>query len=271
MICLTFDVEERFHSHLTPEDAPRQWDAGDRIAQIIDHLEAHGHQATFFMVSELAEQYPALTRRIVASGFEVASHTHTHLRIDGDDREKVKADVARSKSVLEDLTGQAVHGFRSPSWSARRSDDWFWDHLVELGFRYDSSLFPFKTHRYGSMRNPVTPFLLRPNLVELPPSVAKLGPLRLPYGGGFYFRLYPRWLTRKLIDRDIGPERAPIVYFHPWEFSPEETRMETGILNSFIANFNNQDTWGSFVELLARYRTTSLNAVAQTYRDSARG
>jgi len=163
------------------------------------------------------------------------------------------------------LTGQAVHGFRSPSWSARRSDDWFWDHLVELGFRYDSSLFPFKTHRYGSMRNPVTPFLLRPTLVEIPPSVAKLGPLRLPYGGGFYFRLYPRWLTRKLIDRDVDRGRSPIVYFHPWEFCPDETRMETGLLNSFIANFNNRGTWDAFVDLLASYRTTSLNVVARTY------
>jgi len=264
MICLTFDVEERFHSHLTPEDAPRRWEAGDRIARILDHLEAHGHRATFFMVSELAERYPALTRRMASSGFEVASHSHTHLRIDGDDRERVKADVARSKAVLEDLTGRPVYGFRAPSWSARRSDDWFWDHLVSLGFRYDSSLFPFKTHRYGSMRNPVTPFRLRANLVEIPPSVSQLGPFRLPYGGGFYFRLYPRWLTRRLIDRDAGPGRAPIVYFHPWEFDPGETRMEAGLLNAFIANFNSGNTWDAFVDLLARYRTGALIDVAES-------
>ena len=266
MICLTFDVEERFHSHLTPEDSPRHWKAGDRIAQILDHLEAHGHQATFFMVSELAERYPDLTRRMATAGFEVASHSHTHLRIDGDDREKIKTDITHSKSVLEDLTGKPVYGFRAPSWTARRSDDWFWDHLVSLGFRYDSSLFPFKTHRYGSMRNPVEPFLLRENLVEIPPSVSKLGPLRLPYGGGFYFRLFPGWLTRKLIDRDIGAGRSPIVYFHPWEFDPDETRMETGLLDAFIANINSKGTWDAFVDLLARYPTSSLAPVAETYR-----
>jgi len=264
MICLTFDVEERFHSHLTPEDAPRRWDAGDRIARILDFLEAQGRRATFFVVSELAEQYPELIRRMADSGFEVGSHSHTHLRLDGDDRELCKSDVARSKTLLEDLTGRPVIGFRAPSWSARLADDWLWDHLVSCGFRYDSSLFPFRTHRYGSFRSPLTPFRLRPDLVEIPPSVSKLGPLRVPYGGGFYFRLYPTWLTRRLIDRDVKAGKAPIVYFHPWEFDSGQTRMEAGLLDAFIANYNSRDTWGRFTDLLARYRTASLGDLLET-------
>jgi polysaccharide deacetylase family protein (PEP-CTERM system associated) len=258
MICLTFDVEERFHSHLTPENAPRRWDAGERIAKILDLLEEGEHRATFFLVSELAEQYPQLVRRMADSGFEVGSHSHTHLRLDGDDRELCKADIARSKQVLEEITGRTVVGFRAPSWSARRSDDWLWDHLVSLGFRYDSSLFPFKTHRYGSMRNPVRPYRLRPGLIEIPPSVSRLGPLRLPYGGGFYFRLYPRWLTRRLIDREVRAGGAPIAYFHPWEFDPIPMRMETGWLDAFIANHNSLATWDRFTDLLRHYRTAAV-------------
>ena len=258
MICLTFDVEERFHSHLTPQDAPRQWDSGERIARILDLLEAGGHRATFFVVSELAERYPELVRRMSDSGFEVGSHSHTHMRLDGDDREFCKSDIARSKAVLEEITGQSVCGFRAPSWSARRSDDWLWDHLLQLGFRYDSSLFPFKTHRYGSMSNSVKPQRLRPGLVEIPPAVSKLGALRLPYGGGFYFRLYPRWLTRYLIDREVKAGGAPIAYFHPWEFDPGPTRMEAGWLDGFIANHNSQSTWERFAELLERYPTSAL-------------
>lgn len=258
MICLTFDVEERFHSHLTPGDAPRRWDAGERIARILDLLEADDHRATFFVVSELAEHYPELIRRMADSGFEVASHSHSHMRLDGDDRELCKGDIARSKAVLEDLTGRPVYGFRAPSWSARRSDDWLWDQLVALGFRYDSSLFPFKTHRYGSLRNPVKPFRLRPELIEIPPSVSKLGPLRLPYGGGFYFRLFPDWLTGRLIDREIHAGGTPIVYFHPWEFDAGPDRMETGMLDAFIANHKSRDSWARFSDLLSRYRTTAM-------------
>ncbi len=258
MICLTFDVEERFHSHLTPHDAPRRWEAGKRIERILDLLEERQRRATFFVVGELAEHYPQLIRRMVSSGFEVASHSHSHPRLDDPDRERCKADIARSKAVLEDLTGRPVLGFRAPSWTARLSDDWLWDHLVDLGFRYDSSLFPFRTHKYGSMSNPLTPFRLRPELVEIPPSVSKLGPFRLPYGGGFYFRLYPRWLTRHLIDREIRAGRTPIAYFHPWEFEPDQPRIEVDLLNRFIANYNIDRTWDEFTDLLADYPTVAL-------------
>jgi polysaccharide deacetylase family protein (PEP-CTERM system associated) len=258
MICLTFDIEERFHSHLTPEDASRAWSEGDRIARILDHLLAGGHRATFFVVGELAENYPKLIRRVAESGFEVGSHSHTHLRLDGDDRELCKSDIARSKAALEDITGRPVIGFRAPSWSAHRADDWLWDHLLDLGFRYDSSLFPFRTHRYGSMRNPVVPFRHPSGLLEIPPSVSRFGPVRLPYGGGFYFRLYPRWLTRRLIDRDIGKRKTPIAYFHPWEFDRETTGMEDGMLNRFIANHNRRDTWDDFADLLDRYPTAAM-------------
>ena len=262
MICLTFDVEERFHSHLTPEDAPQRWAAGARIERILDHLTATGRRATFFIVTELAERYPELIRRAAAAGFELASHSHTHLRLDGD-RDRCKRDIARSKALIEDLTGQAVIGFRAPSWSAQLSDHWLWEHLVALGFRYDSSLFPFWTHRYGSLRNPLRPFRHRSGLLEIPPSVSRLGPLRIPYGGGFYFRLYPRWLTRSLIERDLKARKTPIVYFHPWEFDPDQTRMETGWLNNFIANHNSRGAWDEFIDLVSRYRTTTMGDLSE--------
>jgi len=266
MICLTFDVEERFHSHLTPDDAPRRWDAGARIERILDLLDAGGHRATFFVVGELAEHYPHLIRRMADRGFEVASHSHTHPWMDARARARCTTDISRSKSVIEDLTGRPVVGFRAPSWSARRSDGWLWDHLVQLGLRYDSSLFPFRTHRYGSMSNPLTPFRLAPGLVEIPPSAAGLGPLRLPYGGGFYFRIYPAGLTRHLIDRDLARRKTPVVYFHPWEFDRDPTTMEAGLLNRFIANYNAAGAWDRFADLLKRYRTAAMCDVLETLR-----
>ena len=178
-----------------------------------------------------AERYPALIRRIAEAGFEIGSHSHSHVRLDTGDRTACLLDITRSKRVLEDLAGVPVVGFRAPTWTASLADDWLWDRLIELGFRYDSSLFPFRTHMYGSNDNPVTPFWLRPELLEIPPSVFTLGPLRVPYGGGFYFRLYPLWLTRRLIDSDRSGGKTPVIYLHPWEFDPAETPIETGVLN----------------------------------------
>ncbi len=258
MICLSFDVEERFHSHLTDVAALREWKAGDRIARIVDLLQEHRRVGTFFIVSELAERYPELIRRIAKAGFEIGSHSHSHLRLDTADRAVCLLDITRSKRILEDVAGVPVVGFRAPTWTASLADDWLWDHLIALGFRYDSSLFPFRTHMYGANDNPVRPFWLRPELLEIPPSVWTLGPLRVPYGGGFYFRLYPAWLTRKLIDSDLRRGKTPVIYLHPWEFDPVTTPIEAGVLNRFIGNVNVRKSWDRLDRVLARYETRSL-------------
>ena len=266
MLRLSFDVEERFHSHLTDGTAEREWKTGDRIARIIDLLQAHRRSGTFFIVGELAERYPALIRRIAGAGFEIGSHSYSHLRLDTGDRAVSLLDITRSKRVLEDVAGVPVVGFRAPTWTAARADDWLWDRLIELGFRYDSSLFPFRTHMYGSNDNPVRPFWLRPELLEIPPSVWTLGPLRVPYGGGFYFRLYPAWLTRTLIDGDLRRGRSPVIYLHPWEFDPVETPIETGILNRFIGNVGVRKSWERLDRVLAHYET---RPVVGVYEDLA--
>lgn len=261
MICLTFDLEERFHSHLADAAAARDWKAEDRISRIVDLLQEQRRTGTFFIVGELAEQYPALIRRIAASGFEIGSHTHTHVRLDTGDRGRCIEDIRRSKRVLEDIAGVALIGFRSPTWTAALTDDWLWDHLIALGFRYDSSLFPFKTHMYGSFDNPVRPFWIRPELVEIPPSVWKRGPLRLPYGGGFYFRMYPAWLTRRLIDSDLRDGHAPMIYLHPWDFDTEERSVEAGVVNRLIGNVNAQESWERLRDILSRYETQTVAGV----------
>ncbi len=259
MICLTFDVEERFHSHLTGDDSRRQWQAGDRIARLVDFLEEEGKGATFFIVGELAERYPELIRRIGDAGFEIASHSYSHLRMEAANRRVCEVDVARSKHVLEDISGRAVTGYRSPTWTASLSDDWLWDHLAGLGFEYDSSLFPFKTHLYGSFANPVRPFRLRPRLLEIPPSVASFGPLRVPYGGGFYLRLFPMWMTRWLLARDLRRDKTPILYVHPWELDGHgDEAIESGRLNRFIGNVRADQTWKRLADPVRRYDTLAM-------------
>jgi polysaccharide deacetylase family protein (PEP-CTERM system associated) len=206
VICLTFDVEERFHSHLAPVAAHRAWRMEDRILAIIDELIARERTATFFVVGELAERFPKVVRRMSEAGFEVASHSHTHPRFDRNSAESNHEEIARSRKALEDITGQPVLGFRAPSWSVGLDDEWLWQFLAEEGFRYDSSLFPFRTHMYGSWRNPVRPFRLSSDLVEIPAPVHALGPVRIPYGGGFYFRLYP-WVADPDADEARPRER----------------------------------------------------------------
>jgi len=263
MICLSFDIEERFHSHLTDQAAPREWKAAERTARLVDLLLEHERTGTFFLVGEFAEQHPELVRRIAGAGFEIGSHSYGHIRMEAANCARCTQDITRSKRLLEDLSGGPVVGYRSPTWTASLSDDWLWDHLISLGFQYDSSLFPFRTHMYGSRRNPVRPFRLRPELVEVPPSVWARGGIRLPYGGGFYFRIYPAWLTRWFIDSDLRNGKVPLVYLHPWEFDEEADVVESGALNRFIGNVNVRKSWERLRRLLARYETRTVRSLAE--------
>jgi polysaccharide deacetylase family protein (PEP-CTERM system associated) len=266
MICLTFDIEERFHSNLTVQEAPKHWKMRDRILQIIDLLERHNKKATFFIVGELAAQYPDIIKKLARPGFEAASHSFYHHQLHRTSRRAAKEGISRSKKLIEDLTGQPVYGFRAPSWSARITDTWLWDHLVSEGFRYDASLFPFKTNMYGSFANPAKPFRLHHNLLEIPPSLFQKGLLRIPYGGGFYFRLYPFRLTELMINKDISSGKKPVVYFHPWEFEYDDEKLERG-MNRFIGNYNIRSNWRKLTRLLAEYQTTTMLELSEESGD----
>ncbi len=260
-VCLTFDVEERFHSHLSVPGAKRQYRAGDTVLRLVDWLIERECRATFFVVGEVAEQCPAAIRRVAEAGFEVASHSHTHLRLDRADRRTVRADIARSKQVLEGIVGHAVKGFRAPSWSAHRHDGQFWDDLLDMGFVYDSSLFPVATPMYGSFANPMRPWWVAPGLLEIPPSALGFGPVRLPFGGGFYFRAWPLVLTQAFIAAAPKLGIVPVLYFHPWELEPTSDNIDDGRLKAFIANHGVAATWDRFATVVAQHDTTSMVAL----------
>jgi len=257
-VCLTFDVEERFHSHLTPDDAARNWRLRDRLTSIVDWLQAEGKRATFFVVGELAQAYPDVVRRMTRAGSEVASHSFSHLWVRRENAKLCCDDITRSKNVLEDVTGEPVYGFRAPSWSASVRDDWLWEHLASLGFRYDSSLFPVATSMYGSRDNPVDPHWVCPELLEIPPSVHCLGALRIPYGGSFYFRFYPLAATRWLIGRSVLGRRTPVLYFHPWDFEPADRVLEDTVGRRFVGNVGVRSAWAKFQRLLGEAKAQTM-------------
>src|SRR3546814_3578768 len=61
-------------------------------------FEEAGVKATFFTLGWVAERYPALMRRIVAAGHEVASHGWDHRRVFTMDAAGFRADLLRARS-----------------------------------------------------------------------------------------------------------------------------------------------------------------------------
>src|SRR3546814_3489953 len=103
-------------------------------------FEEAGVKATFFTLGWVAERYPALMRRIVDAGHEVASHGYDHKRVFTFDGAQFRADLRRSRAILEDATGQAVTGYRAPSLSIDRRNPWAHEVLAEEGYAYSSSV-----------------------------------------------------------------------------------------------------------------------------------
>jgi polysaccharide deacetylase family protein (PEP-CTERM system associated) len=210
--------------------------------RLLDILAEAGVKATFFILGWVAERHPAMARRIVADGHEVASHGSEHIRVDRQAPESFRADVRRSKRALEDITGVRVLGYRAPTFSIGRSSTWAHGILAEEGYRYSSSVYPIKHDLYGCPGAPRTPFTPLQGLLEIPLSTVSVLGIDLPASGGGYFRLLPYPLTCWLLTQAGRANRSPaIFYLHAWEIDPEQPRQHSAPLRSRFRHYLNLD------------------------------
>ena len=233
---LTIDVEDYYQvSAFESVVQYNHWERYEsRVEQntyrILDLLDAHCTQATFFVLGWIAERRPTLVRAIHTRGHEVASHGYAHRRIYTQTPSEFLQETQRSKYLLEDIIGHPVLGYRAASYSITAQSLWALDILQEQGFIYDSSIFPIRHDLYGMANAPRFCHVRRgrnqKNLFEIPPSTIQLGGMNMPIAGGGYFRLFPYALTQLAIRHLNKREKQPaIVYFHPWEIDPEQPRI----------------------------------------------
>lgn len=226
------DVEDYFQvSALAPYIRRQDWDrlpcrVEANVERILSLLDEAGHKGTFFTLGWIAQRYPDMVRRIARAGHEIASHGSAHLRATDQSPEQFYEDIDSAKKLLEDLSGQAVKGYRAPSFSIGARNPWALDAIARAGYRYSSSIYPVKHDHYGMPDAPRFPYESREGLIEVPITTARVGRRNLPAGGGGYFRLLPyalsRWLIRRVNEQDCQPA---MFYFHPWEIDPDQPRV----------------------------------------------
>ena len=228
---LTIDVEDWIQSVYDVTAA-----LTDRFVRntqaVLELLAAHDVRATFFVLGLAAEKSPGLVREICGAGHEVQSHGYGHRLIHTQTVAEFREDVVRSKRLLEDITGNAVTGYRAPAFSITQRTLWALDVLVETGFRYDSSIFPVRMRRYGIGGTPRSPCrAITPRgceLTEVPVCCLQIGGTRFPAGGGGYLRMWPYAVTRAAVRQLNGAGEPAVLYIHPYEFAAEELQ-ELGI------------------------------------------
>lgn len=229
---MTVDVEDYFQvAAFDKKIDPADWDnypyrGGDSTRRILDIFSQNNVKATFFTLGWVAERDPELIRLIVEGGHELASHGYWHQKAFTQTRKDFEKDIADSKSLLEDVSGVQVKGYRAPSFSIDKRNEWAFDSLKEAGYIYSSSTYAIAHDHYGTPDWPTKPYRLDNGLWEFPQATVDHVGRRFPVGGGGYFRLFPFALSKFFIESFHKQHNHPyIFYFHPWEIDKDQPKI----------------------------------------------
>lgn len=269
---ISIDVEDWYQVSDFESVAPfSRWDDFEsrvvrNTRRILELLGQYDIRGTFFILTWNAERFPELVKEIDAAGHEIATHGYAHRLVYTQTPEEFRADLQRSLHILEDLTGKTVLGYRAPSFSITKDSMWALDVLLELGLRYDSSIFPLRDKLYGIADSYRFPYVVRQqesqNLIEFPMSTVRVRQTNLPLAGGAYFRLLPyaffRWGMKKL-NRE---GKSTVLYLHPWEIDPEQPRIAARGKRGYSSHYwNLQATENKLVRLLQDFSFAPMREV----------
>ena len=266
---MTVDVEDYFHVSAFENTIDKaDWNSLElrvekNTYRLLELFEQKQAKCTFFTLGWVAERCPNLIKAIVEQGHELASHGYSHQRATIMTPEQFRADVDKSKRVLEDAAGQSIIGYRAPSFSFNDSNTWVYEILKELGFEYSSSTYPIEHDLYGVPNWPRFKYLRDEGIIEIPVPTVNKDEKNTGIGGGGYFRLYPYWLSKKRIDNYLSTEKQPYsFYFHPWEIDPEQPRVSGASLKSKLRHYLNLSRMeGKIIRLLDDYQWDTMKGV----------
>jgi polysaccharide deacetylase family protein (PEP-CTERM system associated) len=267
---LSVDVEEWFQVGAFERVIDKaDWDGlKSRVdyntGKVLDLFGETGVKATFFTLGWVAERHPALIRRIVAEGHEIASHGWDHDRVFTMTTDVFRADLKRARIAIEDASGHKVTGYRAPSFSIDQRTPWAHQVLAEEGYAYSSSVAPLVHDHYGwadAPRHAYRP-IAGSDLIELPITLADVAGRKITTGGGF-FRLFPAAITDRAVARANRDEHRPAVfYFHPWEVDPDQPRVARAPLKSRLRHYSRLGAMaGKFRGLVKRHDWGRIDAV----------
>ncbi|NQU05361.1 MAG: DUF3473 domain-containing protein [Calditrichaeota bacterium] len=244
---LTIDIEDWFHI-LDAPSAPliEQWSGLDsRVERNLDvilaTLDRYDVKATLFWLGWVAEQNPKLVQRCHSEGHEIASHGYGHVLAYKVGRKAFRDDIYRGKSVLEDIVGTEVIGFRAAGFGTKDDTRWTFEEIRAAGYTYDSSVFPSHRGHGGMAESPLEPYKIDTkagSLIEFPQSMVELFGRRFSLFGGGYLRIAPRWLIKWGITRLHDAGRPLIIYIHPREIDPDHPRLALSHIRSFKSYVN---------------------------------
>lgn len=273
---LTIDVEDWFHI-LDCSAAPKisTWDDLEsrveaNLEELLDLLDEYKVKATMFWLGWVAERHPQLLLKCFKAGHEIASHGYMHQLVFDQSTNEFKEDIFKSKSILEDITGGEIWGVRVPGFSITDKTMWALDVIKDVGYRYDSSIFPAPRGHGGLVGSEMSPHWLKlqpGSLLEFPVSVVPVAGKNICLFGGGYLRLAPKFLIHWGIKCLQKSHRPLIVYVHPREIDIDQPRLQLPMNRKFKYYVNLESTRPKLEWLLQNYHFKTIRSVAETAYD----
>jgi len=265
----SIDVEDWFNlSGTGAEPPPSEWDRLESRLErnfhgLLELLAEGGATATCFVVGYFGKRFPQLIREAVAAGHEIAAHGYFHRLIYEMSPTGFYQDALATRKLLEDVSGAAVRGFRAPAFSVTERTPWFFEKLVEAGYRYDSSVFPAPHQTGGLAGGALAPYTVPTAagaLAEFPITTVRVLGQPMCFFGGGYLRLFPYPVIRAMGRKAQSEGRPIIFYVHPREIDPDQPRLPMSRRRRFTCYVNLETTRPKIRHILRDFQVTSFDA-----------
>ena len=261
----TIDTEDWYHANFEDDLFSNDGSAVSTVEKNIDRylqiFSDNSVKATFFVLGFVVEQHPEMVKKIAREGHEIASHGYGHQLVYKQTPSEFREDVYKSKVLLEDCVGQDVIGYRAPSWSITEKSLWGLDVLEELGFKYNSAIFPTKNFLYGIPYAPRTIHQASVygkkslKIVTAPPGTMQIGNINIPFSGGAYFRLLPEKIIEYFTDYVNEKEKSSVIfYLHPREIDPKQPRLKLKPKDYIIHYYGIHGCEKKLIKILKKYQ-----------------
>jgi len=271
---VSIDLEDWYHAEFVRKRI--SGNTADQIVEatrpILNLLNQYQTKASFFVVGEVAEKNPGLIESIYRGGHEIGCHGFSHKPLWDLNENLFREELEHFHSVIERILGKVkIRGFRAPTFSLDHRTKWALGVLRDFGYQYDASIFPVRLNRlYGMDGVPTRPYRIsleevtqedpQSPLIEFPMSLLTIGKLKIPFTGGFYFRLSPLPFLHWGLKR-INRHYPIILYFHPWESYEKTPKLKIPLYDRFVLYYGNKFMLRKLEFLMKRFRFVRIDQV----------
>jgi len=221
MNLLSFELEEWFqivdHAVISRGNAWQQYDSHiyENTDKMLKLVNESCSKATVFIPGWIAQNYPAIVRR-VAGSHSIGAQGMSHVPVSSMSESTFKTELETSIKTLQDICGKEVIAFRAPGFSLTTAEGWAFEAMADMGISLDSSLKVLPDNVEAK------PFIIERGgirIKEFPTSRISIKGRSLPFGSGFCFRNMPSIILKKLLRCNTDYN---LVHVSTREFDPRQ-------------------------------------------------